>query len=112
MSCLAVPSINSIDHYENNIDGSHSMDSIDLDTLEARGASFAKARAGPRHRPSSSTTTHVKPSPRTRSRHHSQLSGVSAFGISAYGFILIATAFALATLFAVLVYAASYLFST
>jgi hypothetical protein len=48
----------------------------------------------------------------TRSRHHSQLSGVSAFGISAYGFILIATAFALATLFAVLVYAASYLFST
>jgi hypothetical protein len=84
------------------------MDSIDLDTLEARGASFAKARAGPRHRP---TTAHVKPSPRTRSRHHSQLSGVSAFGISAYGLILIATAFALATLFAVLVYAASYLFS-
>jgi hypothetical protein len=108
MSCLAVPSINFADHHEN---GTHSMDTIDLDTLEARGASFAKARAGPRHRRTSSTTAHVKPSPRTRSRHHSQLSGVSAFGISAYGFILIATALTLATLFAVLVYAASYLFS-
>jgi hypothetical protein len=108
MSCLAVPSINFTDHHEN---GTHSMDSIDLDTLEARGASFAKARAGPRHRRASSTTTHVKPSPRTRSRHHSQLSGISAFGISAYGFILIATALILAALFAVLVYAASYLFS-
>jgi hypothetical protein len=90
------------------------MDSFDLDTLEARGASFAKARAGPRHRRASSTTSHVKSktAPSTRNRHHSQLSGVSTFGISAYGFILIATALALATLFAVLVYAATYLFST
>jgi hypothetical protein len=37
---------------------------------------------------------------------------VSAFGISAYGFILIATALGLATLFAVLVYGATYLFSS
>jgi hypothetical protein len=88
------------------------MEVIDLDTLEARGAPFA--RVGPRHRQrhSSSTTAHVKPSPSSKSRHHSQLSGVSAFGISAYGFILIATALALATLFAVLVYAATYLYSS
>ena len=85
------------------------MDTIDLNTLEARGATFA----GPRHRrrASSSTTAHVKPSHSTRSRHHSQLSGLSAFGISAYGFILIATVLGLATLFAVLVYTATYLFS-
>ena len=84
------------------------MDTIDLNTLEARGATFA----GPRHRRrASSTTAHVKPSHSTRSRHHSQLSGLSAFGISAYGFILIATALGLATLFAVLVYIATYLFS-
>jgi hypothetical protein len=85
------------------------MDTIDLNMLESRGATFA----GPRLRRSSSTTAHVKPSPRTtRSRHHSQLSGVSAFGISAYGFILIATALGLATLFALLVYAATYLFAS
>ena len=83
----------------------------DLDTLEARGAAFVTAQRSqqqprPRRRRSSA------PIARANESHScSQLSGLNLFGISAYGFILIATALGLATLFAVLVYTATYLFS-
>jgi len=90
------------------------MDTVDLDILESRGAAFVRAGPRPPRQRTSSTTARVKsePSNSSRSRHHSQLAGVSAFGISAYGFILIAAALALATLTVVLVYAATYLYSS
>lgn len=91
------------------------MEAIDrgnLDTLESRGASFAAARAGPRHRQRSSSSTpwtaHVKVKP---PRHHSQLSAIGFFGISAYGVILVAAILAIAVLCLVLVYLVAYFYS-
>ena len=77
----------------------------DLSTLEARGAAFVSLPR-PRHSDSSVNARARQPHP-----HHSLLSRIDIFGITAYGVILIAAALTLAIGVAVLVYTVVYLFA-
>ena len=73
----------------------------DLDTLEARGAAFVTTQQQPRPRRRRSSA----PIARANESHScSQLSGLSIFGVSAYGIILIATALALVAVLVVFIY--------
>lgn len=82
--------------------------SSDLSTLEARGAAFVSL---PRPRHSGSSAVHVTARANQPQSHHSLLSRIDIFGVSAYGVILIAAALTLATGFAVLIYIIVYLSS-
>ena len=73
----------------------------DLDTLEARGAAFVTTQQLPRPRRRRSSA----PIARANESHScSQLWGLTVFGISAYGIILIATVLELFPVLVVFIY--------
>ncbi|KAL1589596.1 hypothetical protein WHR41_01705 [Cladosporium halotolerans] len=82
-------------------------DSLDLDVLEKRGASFVRrpddhGDAVPRHRGGSSSARAAAP-------YHSHFTGNGIFGISAYGLILLGAALVLTILVYLLVRALAFL---